>query len=92
MLLPDKETVFNCEYCEFTTRSIPNLQNHNKTKHGEVGLPYRCHLCEKSFKQGRLLTAHLRNEHAMKFTERARYQKDHDTQIYKLSTQKVKIR
>ncbi|XP_017770729.1 PREDICTED: histone H4 transcription factor [Nicrophorus vespilloides] len=59
---PDK--LMACEECDFSCRSFYGLEKHYIKKHGTGDLSqYECHLCQKTFSRGGILTKHLTRTH-----------------------------
>uniref|UniRef100_UPI00358E6575 histone H4 transcription factor-like n=1 Tax=Myxine glutinosa TaxID=7769 RepID=UPI00358E6575 len=72
----------NAASCSYTARSMETVRNHQRKAHqGNCGPRFKCHLCEKIYSRGNVLTFHLMKKHQLQWPaghHRFRYQADQD--------------
>lgn len=61
------EFICSVDYCGFKCRSTDSMKRHSLEAHKYPGRIYGCHICEDVFKQGVELSAHLKEEHELKY-------------------------
>ncbi|XP_018319496.1 histone H4 transcription factor-like isoform X2 [Agrilus planipennis] len=89
MLVHCSKSLFECEECNFSCRSMYGLDRHYQKEHDhEWTQTYECHVCKKTFHRGNHLTRHLIKTHGFHWPSghsRFRYKVDPDG-IYRLQT------
>jgi len=75
--------------CSFSCRSQSTMKLHFLKKHRNTEPNYVCHLCDKRYNRGALLTKHLIKVHNFSWPSghsRFRYNRDETTGLYRLQT------
>ncbi|KAH8329949.1 hypothetical protein KR067_010078 [Drosophila pandora] len=87
------KTVHQCEHpdCEYSVRTYTQMRRHFLEVHGNNPILYACHCCERFFKSGKSLSAHLIKKHGFRLPsghKRFTYRVD-ENGFYRLETTRI---
>ncbi|XP_017129923.1 histone H4 transcription factor [Drosophila elegans] len=87
------KTVHQCEHpdCHYSVRTYTQMRRHFLEVHGNNPILYACHCCERFFKSGKSLSAHLIKKHGFRLPsghKRFTYRVD-ENGFYRLETTRI---
>ncbi|KAH8343032.1 hypothetical protein KR059_003935 [Drosophila kikkawai] len=87
------KSVHQCEHpdCHYSVRTYTQMRRHFLEVHGNNPILYACHCCERFFKSGRSLSAHLIKKHGFRLPsghKRFTYRVD-ENGFYRLETTRI---
>ncbi|KAH8259967.1 hypothetical protein KR038_001932 [Drosophila bunnanda] len=87
------KTVHQCEHpdCHYSVRTYTQMRRHFLEVHGNNPILYACHCCERFFKTGKSLSAHLIKKHGFRLPsghKRFTYRVD-ENGFYRLETTRI---
>ncbi|KAH8244878.1 hypothetical protein KR032_001774 [Drosophila birchii] len=87
------KTVLQCEHpdCYYSVRTYTQMRRHFLEVHGNNPILYACHCCERFFKSGKSLSAHLIKKHGFRLPsghKRFTYRVD-ENGFYRLKTTRI---